>query len=73
MPNILEATLAIKGMSCSGCVTSVTRVLDTVPGVEAVHVEIGRATVRIDTGVSTVETAREALTRAGYEATGDAG
>ncbi len=69
MPNVLEATFSLEGMSCSGCVASVKRVLDHVPGVDAVDVQIGRATVRLDRDVVSEQAVRDALTRAGYEAT----
>ena len=69
MPNVLEASFALEGMSCSGCVASVRRVLDRMPGVETVDVQIGRATVRLDHDRVSEEAVREALTRAGYAAT----
>lgn len=69
MPNILEASFTLEGMSCSGCVASVKRVLDRVPGVEALDVQIGHATVRLDSDRVSSDAVREALTRAGYKAT----
>lgn len=69
MPNILEASFTLEGMSCSGCVASVKRVLDRVPGVETLDVQIGRATVRFDPDRASGEEVRDALTRAGYTAT----
>jgi copper chaperone len=62
----MEATFTISGMSCGGCVNSVTRVLRSVPGIEPVHVEVGRAKVRIDTAQATVDAAKRAIERAGF-------
>lgn len=69
MPNILEASFTLEGMSCSGCVASVKRVLDRMPNVETVDVQIGRATVRFDPDRASGDAIRDALTRAGYTAT----
>jgi copper chaperone len=63
----METTFTISGMSCGGCVNSVTRVLRSVPGVEPVHVEVGQATVRIDPAQATVDAARRAIERAGFK------
>ena len=62
----LETSFTIDGMSCGGCVKSVTRVLNSVPGVEPLKVDIGHATVRIDPSTATAEQAKAALERAGY-------
>jgi copper chaperone len=68
MAHAIETRFAVGGMSCGGCVASVTRVLGAVPGVEPLEVEIGQARVRIDTDRASVEAVRAALARAGYEA-----
>lgn len=68
----VETTFTVSGMSCGGCVRSLTRVLGAVPGVEPVHVEVGRATVRIDPALATVEAARAAIARAGFAVTAEA-
>lgn len=62
----VEKTFIISGMSCGGCVNSLTRVLKTVPGVEPLKVEVGKATLRLDAAVTT-ETVRAAVDRAGFE------
>lgn len=62
----METTFTISGMSCGGCVNSVTRVLRSVPGLEPVHVEVGKATVRIDPNRADVEAAKAAIERAGF-------
>ena len=63
----METTFTISGMSCGGCVNSVTRVLRGVPGIEPVHVEVGTATVRIDPMRASVEAAKAAIGRAGVK------
>jgi copper chaperone len=67
----MEATFTISGMSCGGCVNSVTRVLRSVPGVEPLHVEVGQARVRIDPALASAEAARKAIERAGYRVVGE--
>ena len=62
----METSFTISGMSCGGCVNSVTRVLRSVPGIEPLHVEVGRATVRIDPAQSSAEAAKRAIERAGF-------
>jgi copper chaperone len=63
----METTLTISGMSCGGCVNSVTRVLRSVPGIEPLQVEVGQARVRIDPAQATVEAAKKAIERAGFK------
>ena len=60
-------TFGVQGMTCQGCVASVTRVLKAVPGVSDVTVTLkpGTANVVYD-GARTTETALKA-------AVGDAG
>jgi copper chaperone len=67
-----EKTFTIQGMSCSGCVRSLTRVLQAVTGLEPVAVEVGRARVRIDLDQATAEQARAAIARAGFTVVGEA-
>jgi copper chaperone len=58
----------VKGMSCQGCVASVTRVLKAVPGVSDVTVTLqpGRAQVAFDAGRSITTALRAAIEDAGY-------
>lgn len=65
-------TLKIDGMTCGGCVASVTRVLRAVPGVgdAAVSLEAGQATVTFDATVTNVPALREAVEDAGFDVTG---
>jgi copper chaperone CopZ len=65
-----EKTFSISGMSCGGCVTSLTRVLKSVPGIEPIKIEVGKARLRLDERVSS-ETVKEAVSRAGFEVTGE--
>ena len=64
------ATLKVSGMTCQGCVRSVTRVLRAVPGVDGVEVSLeqGEARVRYDPARTGVPALREAVEGAGYSA-----
>jgi copper chaperone len=66
MGSDMEKTFTISGMSCGGCVNSVTRVLRAVPGIEPLKVEVGRATVRIDPAQASADAAKRAIERAGF-------
>jgi copper chaperone len=61
-----DKTFTISGMSCGGCVNSLTRVLKTVPGIEPLKIEVGKAQVRLDEG-ATSQTVKDAVARAGFE------
>lgn len=62
-------TLTVDGMTCSGCVNSVTKALRAVNGVAAVNVSLSEGTVRIDFDEkqTSVERLRNAVEHAGYE------
>jgi copper chaperone len=62
--------LPIEGMTCTGCVNSVTRVLTALPGVAAAEVSLtkARAKVTYDPAQTGVEAMRQAVERAGYKA-----
>jgi copper chaperone len=64
------ADLKIEGMSCQGCVDSVTRTLESVAGVQAVAVSLAEASARVtyDPARTGLAELRRALERAGYEA-----
>ena len=66
-----EKTFTIQGMSCGGCVNSLTRVLKSVPGIEPIKIEVGKAQLRLDER-ATSETVREAVERAGFEVVAEA-
>jgi len=60
--------IGIDGMTCEGCVASVTRVLKALPGVEQVDVSLaaGSANVRYDAARTNVPAMRSAIEDAGY-------
>jgi copper chaperone len=60
-----EKTFIIDGMSCGGCVNSLTRVLKTVPGIEPLKIEVGKANLRLDDSV-TADAVKAAVERAGF-------
>ena len=62
-------TLKVDGMTCGGCVASVTRVLKAVPGVDRVDVVLkpGQATVRYDAAKVAVPALKAAIESAGYD------
>jgi copper chaperone len=67
----MDATrIKVSGMTCQGCVRSVTRVLEAVPGVGAVEVSLerGEADVRYDSARTAVPALRKAVEDAGYGA-----
>jgi copper chaperone len=66
-----EKTFTISGMSCGGCVNSLTRVLKTVPGIEPLKIEVGRAQLRLDESVSS-QAVKDAVARAGFQVTSEA-
>jgi len=67
----METTvLKVGGMTCGGCVGSVTRVLKGLPGVvdAQVSLEKGEAKVSFDPALANVAQLRGAIENAGYEA-----
>ena len=62
-------TMNVKGMTCGGCVASVTRVLKAVPGVDSVDVKLqpGQATVRYDASKVALPRLKAAIEDAGYD------
>ncbi len=61
--------LDVQGMTCQGCVASVTRVLRAVPGVAdaAVTLQPGAATVTFDPARTNVIALGAAIREAGYD------
>ncbi len=61
--------LDVQGMTCQGCVASVTRVLRAVPGVAdaAVTLQPGAATVTFDPARTGVAALGAAIREAGYD------
>lgn len=62
-----SATMVIEGMTCGGCVVSVKRVLERVPGVSDLKVEVGEAKLTVDPALVTEATLRQTVERAGFE------
>lgn len=64
----METVVKVQGMTCQGCVKSVTRVLQALPGVESVDVSLerGEAALRYDPARSTMEDFRKAVENAGF-------
>jgi len=62
--------LKVQGMDCQGCVQSVTRMLNGVPGVAQVEVSLDpqRARVTYDPARVSVPLMKKAVERAGYKA-----
>ena len=63
------ARITIDGMTCQGCVASVTRVLKALPGVQSVEVSLspGSASVGYDPARVGVKTMEKAIEDAGYD------
>lgn len=64
-----HVSFKVEGMSCGGCVASVKRVLEALPGVSNVNVTLqpGKATVDYDPARVTAEALHDAVRNAGYE------
>jgi copper chaperone len=65
-----STTVQVGGMSCQGCVKSVTKVLLELPGVSKAEVSLERGTACIDYDASKVGLAdmKRAIDAAGFEA-----
>ena len=66
-----EKTFIISGMSCGGCVNSLTRVLNAVPGIEPLKIEVGKAQLRVDDARVSSQAVKDAVARAGFAVTGE--
>ena len=67
-----SVTLKVEGMTCGGCVASVTRVLKATPGVDDAVVRLNErsATVTFDPQKTTVPALKTAIENAGYAVVG---
>ena len=65
-----QAVVKVGGMTCSGCVRSVTNVLQALPGVETAQVSLeqGAATVSFDPQQTNLATLKQAIEEAGFAA-----
>ncbi|MBB5192529.1 copper chaperone [Silvimonas terrae] len=63
------ATLNINGMSCSGCASTVSRVLKNINGVQsaAVNLDAASALVEFDPALTGPEAFKAAVEDAGYD------
>jgi copper chaperone len=64
------AVLKVSGMTCGGCVRSVTNVLRSVAGVDAAEVSLerGEALITYDPSRASLAKLKEAVENAGYQA-----
>jgi copper chaperone len=64
-----KVTLKVQGMTCGGCVASVTRVLKAIPGVNEVAVTLtpGAAEVGYDPAQTGIPALRAAVEGAGFD------
>lgn len=63
-------TITVKGMTCDGCVNSVTKALKGVSGVEKADVDLAgqKAIVTFDDSKTNLAALKEAVEEAGYDA-----
>jgi copper chaperone len=63
-------TVPVAGMTCMGCVNSVTKALNAVPGVNKIEVSLenNQATVTFDEGKTNVDALKNAIEDAGFDA-----
>lgn len=60
--------LTIEGMTCEHCVRAVRGRLEKTPGVRVDQVNVGSATIRLDTAQATLHDVQEAISDEGYTA-----
>ncbi|MFZ5511743.1 MAG: heavy-metal-associated domain-containing protein [Pseudomonadota bacterium] len=65
-----STVLKVGGMTCQGCVNSVTKVLEGLPGVARVEVSLNRGEARVDYDGTRVsrEDMKRVVDEAGFEA-----
>lgn len=62
-----QLTMAISGMSCGGCVTTVRKALGALSGTRVDSVTVGSATVTYDESQTTPAAIAQAVSDAGYQ------
>lgn len=64
-----NVTIKVEGMTCQGCVKSVTNVLQPIAGVKSVSVTLqpGEARIEFDKAKTSVDALRKAIENAGYD------
>ncbi|MDF0606824.1 heavy metal translocating P-type ATPase [Neisseriaceae bacterium TC5R-5] len=66
---LVEYQFAITGMSCGSCVSRVEKVLQAIPGVQTVAVNLASETARVSASASVLATTLyQAVNKAGYQA-----
>ena len=65
-----KIVIAVAGMSCQGCVQSVTAALQALPGVEQVEVSLasGQASIACDPALVSAAELRQVVEEAGFDA-----
>lgn len=65
-----SATIKIEGMTCMGCVRSVSNVLQALPGVNRADVSLERGEAQVEFDASKVSTSalKAAVEKAGFQA-----
>lgn len=68
--NMETMNIAVGGMTCGGCVKSVTTILNGLPGMQKAEVDLARAnaTVSFDPAQLNRDAITDAIVSAGYEA-----
>lgn len=61
-----ESSVVIEGMSCMHCVMRVKKAIEALPGITALNVEIGKATVGFDEAKTSLKDIETAIAKAGY-------
>lgn len=66
---MITATVIVNGMTCDGCVKSVTKALKSVHGVREAKVDLAgaKATVTFDEATTSENALKKAIEEAGYE------
>ena len=64
-----KAILTVKGMTCMGCVKSVKNVLEPIPGVASVDIDLdnGQVAISYDAAKASMDQFKTAIQDAGYE------
>ena len=65
-----QAVVKVGGMTCAGCVRSISNVLQALPGVETAQVSLeqGAANITFDPQQINLATLKRAIEEAGFEA-----
>jgi copper chaperone len=66
----MDVIVKVDGMTCQGCVRSVQKVLEAIPGVERAEVSLDQRQARVsfDPALAGLDAFKAAIADAGYEA-----